>query len=110
MNIRILINQISNNTEELAMVQKILQVFISLEEHQKIKYFMMEIKGTLSEHTTITQTTDKDSKLDGTLINLERETLKLQEKLVKIKEIHTFLHIKLKLMYQLLNKIKMKII
>ncbi|CAD8074212.1 unnamed protein product [Paramecium sonneborni] len=45
----------------------------------------------------IIQTIDKNSKLDVTLINLEKEILKLQEKLVKIKEIIYFLLLNLTL-------------
>ncbi|CAD8045113.1 unnamed protein product [Paramecium primaurelia] len=101
------INQISKH-RRISNGFKIIQVFISLEEHQKIKYFTMEIKKTQQEHTMITQIPDKDSKQDGIQIKPERETPKLQEKSVKIKEIHIYLHIKHKHMYQLSNKIKKK--
>ncbi|CAD8124383.1 unnamed protein product [Paramecium sonneborni] len=92
------------------MVFKNIQVFISPEEHPKIKYFTTEIRKIQQEPIMITQIIDKDLKLVGILINLEKEIQKQQEKLVKIKEIHISHLIKHKHMYQLLNKIKMMII
>ncbi|CAD8127996.1 unnamed protein product [Paramecium sonneborni] len=89
------------------MVFKYIQIFISQEQDQRIKCYLMERRGTQSELIMIMLITDKVLKQDGILIKLERKTQKLQAKLAKTREI---MLVDIKEMLIKLNKNKMTII